>query len=115
MNSANVRLLIEAARSGKYRQTYGQLADGEGGYCFLGLACEVYRQHEGLGEWVGKFFLLNGDEYIALLPGEVRAWFDFTHDQSDELMDLNDDLRMPLDEMSGKLEEWLSQSEEKAA
>lgn len=45
VNKENMRLFIEALRSGEYRQTTKNLAvkrgDSEWGYCCLGVACEV--------------------------------------------------------------------------
>ena len=39
--NANAQLLVSALRSGEYKQIKGCLSTG-GGYCCLGVACEVY-------------------------------------------------------------------------
>lgn len=47
---ANVRLWVAALRSGEFQQACGSLR-GRGGYCCLGVGCEVFRRATGRGEW----------------------------------------------------------------
>ena len=41
MNQEAKRLWVEALRDGSRKQTTGKLYDGDGGYCCLGVLCEV--------------------------------------------------------------------------
>jgi hypothetical protein len=71
----NARKWIEALRSGKYAQTHGRLQRASGGYCCLGVACDISK----LGEWVkvdnvSKSYV-NGDESeSSVLPQAVAEW-----------------------------------------
>lgn len=57
---ANRLKWLEALESGEYQQTHGHgLRDKGGGYCCLGVACEVM----GGGEWDGEDYSV-GDGYI---------------------------------------------------
>lgn len=47
MLNENARLWVAALRSGRYRRTTGMLHRAKGGYCCLGVACEVYIQSGG--------------------------------------------------------------------
>lgn len=51
---------IAALRSGEYRQARGVLNDGQGGYCCLGVLCEVAKQ-----EGVKLITLERVDDYIT--------------------------------------------------
>ena len=83
-------LLVNALRSGSYKQTRAPLRDGDA-YCFLGLACEI----SGLGHWT---HLANAEygapEYTytvkkpnvrqywveqTILPYPVMNWLGFTY------------------------------------
>lgn len=88
MNEERKRLLIEALRSGEFKQTRGVLKDSEG-HCCLGVACEVYLRNVGVGKWNEdysfscrkKCFSFVSAEYAAetgVLPYQVREWFGFT-------------------------------------
>jgi hypothetical protein len=76
-NKGNIRLWVDALRSGEYRQASEALTNGEG-YCCLGVACQI----SGLGKWereaneteihyaIGSDF--DSDAYT--LPRSVRRW-----------------------------------------
>ena len=64
----NAKAWVAALRSGEYQQTGGALRY-DGGYCCLGVACDLYRKHKGL-QWVGDSFL--GEELT--LPLVVQEW-----------------------------------------
>lgn len=79
MNS-NVPKLIEALRSGKYKQTRRALHD-ENGYCCLGVACEVAIEN---GVSIKRLspsqnrrisYTYNGES--AILPSIVQEYFGF--------------------------------------
>jgi hypothetical protein len=83
-NTANIRLWVDALRSGEYKQGKGYLNEA-GRYCCLGVACDV----SGLGTWeknTDRFSsaearLYLGDEYG--LPKEVQKWLGIrSHDPS---------------------------------
>lgn len=109
MNSEHVRQLIEAARSGHYRQAFGTLHDPcSSGYCILGLACEVFRQATGIGYWSGESFCIDDEEFWFMAPVQVTDWYGFDAALLDDLYDLNDDGQKPLGELAGILEKRLS-------
>lgn len=101
----NVKLWLEALRSGEYDQTRGRLHLENDGYCCLGVACEVYRKETGQGEWsyahgIG-WFQPGPDRQAgsAHLPKEVREWLGMTTDYGSvdredgsltSLVDMND-------------------------
>lgn len=60
---------VAALRSKKYKQAKETLTDLEGGFCCLGVLCDI----SGMSEWNEKGEYLDDD---ALLPKEVRMWAD---------------------------------------
>ena len=78
----NMQKLINALMSGKYKQNYGSLREGDA-YCCLGVACEVYRQdHPDEFYWDKKNFTFvrwNNDPgyYGGSMPEEVFNYFGF--------------------------------------
>jgi hypothetical protein len=79
MNPERKQLLVDALRSGKYEQTHGTLRDAEEcSFCVLGVACELFRQEAGLGEWTSDgAFRIAKEEETDGLPGVVQDWFGF--------------------------------------
>lgn len=80
-----VELWCEALRSGAYKQTTGHLC-GAGGFCCLGVACDLYQKHVG-GLDVGQHEV-SLDDVIAtyndegyVLPTVVRDWLGLTDDE----------------------------------
>ena len=81
------KIWVEALRSGKYKQGYGRLRvsmehmQSEDGFCCLGVACDLYQQHEEtyLG-WKKNDVQEEGGIYWAFshvtgsLPLEVMRW-----------------------------------------
>lgn len=78
-------LLVEALRSGKYKQVTKRLGC-EDGFCCLGVACELYIEHEGtpptfrakdtVGSFSGACYVYDGQ--WMLLPDCVREWLGFS-------------------------------------
>ena len=72
-NKENIRLWVEALRSGKYTQGRGRLKT-DVGFCCLGVACDI----SGLSTWEqaekneGKVY--HYDHAVAILPLAVREW-----------------------------------------
>lgn len=69
------RRWLAALRSGDYRQTKGCLFDDQG-YCCLGVACDVFHQDTGQGEWeLTDAFILRGESQETYPPAEVMEYF----------------------------------------
>ena len=121
--------LLEALRSGEYKQCRDRLY-ADGGYCCLGVACDVYHKETGLGEWSAYDFhgitarsfsteTAHGESYG--MPPEVSEWFGFAdHGTSKDgsplafgddghsassLISLNDDLKMDFNQIADIIEE----------
>lgn len=78
-NRENIRLWVEALRSGRYkqgRQTLRQKKDNVIRYCCLGVACNVYKRVTGRGKWittdVSGTHSFHGQ--MGVLPGSVADW-----------------------------------------
>lgn len=122
------KLWVKALRSGEYEQTRSWLRDDDG-FCCLGVACDVYRQVTGNGEWVAKlcgtddrhpltFDLGEDGADASVLPWEVQEWFGLTesrgqlvsggqsfgdegnHSIAHTLTDANDDGGLSFDEIA---------------
>ena len=69
---------VDALRSGKYKQTTRWLRDDDA-FCCLGVACELFRQTHGDGEWVtmpdatARVFVLDNVHITKILPSRVRT------------------------------------------
>lgn len=78
-----VRWWVEALRSGVYAQATGKLRDG-GGYCCLGVACDVFRKRTKHGKWVqdvdGWMFVIGRENAGEVLPDRVQHWLGLDHD-----------------------------------
>lgn len=75
MNKERIKKWIKALRSDKYKQIQGSLADGEGCYCVLGLACEV----SDVGEWLDHgTYGKEEDAGINFLPRCVMNYYGLT-------------------------------------
>lgn len=86
-------LWIKALRSGEFKQTSSRLRRTDGGFCCLGVLCELYRRETGKGEWVEPIRDYRHDNPMVIpfdvdsensesekdfatsgLPGEVMRW-----------------------------------------
>lgn len=97
VNRERIQLLVDALRSGEFRQTKGQLARN-GSYCCLGVACVVAQRHglNTLRDWTDEsgtvFFGTDLDEPAhELLPDSVKNWYGFSF--NDPEVDRDDDER----------------------
>lgn len=102
-NPTPLRQLITALRSGKYRQGYGRLRNGDR-YDVCGVACDVYNAaHYEDSSWdLNEFRVSNDDGHISCssitLPPAVYKWYGFS--SSDPLLDVKiryKDLRPEID------------------
>lgn len=91
MNQTEARKVwVEALRSGEYKQGRRALRMGDR-FCCLGVACDLYRKHEGGPEWSNPFY--NGSrDYMSHggdLPKAVINWLGIRHaDGSNGLVSL---------------------------
>jgi hypothetical protein len=79
----NTQKLVDALRSGKYKQGHGRLREGDE-YCCLGVACDI----SGLGAWESERYANREDAYLyrvsqsdydaSVLPNTVREWLGWT-------------------------------------
>lgn len=79
-NKEHIKLWINGLRSGKYTQGSGQLHSQKGGFCCLGVACEVAIEN---GLELEKVETSNGFKYeyeFNYLPTKVRDWLGFDYD-----------------------------------
>lgn len=80
MNPTIKRLWLEALESGEYKQTTSVLNNGEGGYCCLGVLCDVYRKEVDNCSWSdeGTFLVSSKDGVMEMKesypPEQVYAW-----------------------------------------
>lgn len=71
VNELNMAKWIAALRSGKYQQTFSELKSADGGFCCLGVLCDI----SGVGRWTEQREYNTGRETSwALLPTEVAVW-----------------------------------------
>jgi hypothetical protein len=66
---------VTALRSGEYPRGIERLHTADGGYCCLGVLCELYRQDTGNGEWIKTppgFYTFFGQP--SFLPDNVSDW-----------------------------------------
>lgn len=70
MNQEIKKQWVDALRSGKYKQTQSQLHDRQGGYCCLGVLCDLHAQATG-GNWTEHGYYMDQDEIV---PIPVADW-----------------------------------------
>ena len=119
----NVKKLTTALRSGEYKQIKKQLCN-EGGYCCLGVACEVFMQNGGkLDKKLTQYKAMSFAEVETLykevtyngmgtaLPEEVRKWLGFYtcvgrfgDEVEQSLVYLNDNLNMDFNAIADVIE-----------
>jgi hypothetical protein len=101
-----MRLWVDALRSDRYAQTTDALR-WDDGHCCLGVACDVYREATGSGQWVtdGKTwtFVINLEPYgteeeVSELPETVAEWFMVDYFMTNPVVDVP---ARPDDPMSG--------------
>ena len=86
----NAKKWVAALRSGEYKQTRYKLHAREGGFCCLGVACEVFRQETGAGEWDAEgidtlSFRTSPWEQpeMMALPNSVKDWLGLNGDEGE--------------------------------
>ena len=82
MNARIKRKWVTALRSGKYMQGRGFLKDEDGGYCCLGVLCDVFAKEKSklgvkfIGESDGTWSFMGSG---ATLSGVVADWAGLDH------------------------------------
>lgn len=92
MSKDNQLKLVEALRSGKYKQGRGRLRDA-GCFCFWGVACDI----SGVGQWEGDgalCFTTKGSDFKAYaLPSPlVESWLGFNVEATVKIDGISDSL-----------------------
>ncbi len=70
MNKKVKKLWVAALNSGNYKQCRGQLNDCIGGYCCLGVLCDLHAEETGQ-EWTAGGHYLTA---VGHLPNSVIEW-----------------------------------------
>ena len=106
-NKENIKLWVEALRSGEYEQGVGALHEGDA-FCCLGVACEVYqKQVGGLGVEMPYRNTYEYDGETGELPGLLIDWLELNSDPKiggKTAIRLNDEDRLSFDEIADAIE-----------
>lgn len=75
MNADIKKRWVEALRSGEYKQGFTVLHEGNGGFCCLGVLCDIHAKETG-EPWIqprsiGEYTYLGNPVY---LPRDVQSW-----------------------------------------
>lgn len=104
MNQQNIKIWIDALRSGEYKQTGGRLQDAQG-YCCLGVACDIFIPKK-LQILDPNGFLSGGapiNQYDA--PNWLKELVaDFFYKTEEHLTSLNDSNEYSFDEIADLLQ-----------
>lgn len=91
MNPEVKKKWVKALRSGEYKQCYGQLKSCEGGFCFLGVLCDIYGKERGIeweersigdaSSWFIRPMLADADALSngTVLPDKVEKWAELSN------------------------------------
>ncbi len=122
MNKRVKKLILNALRSGEYKQTQGVMkrVTSEDSYCIMSLFCHIYQKEKGIPDnaWTPLKNSLNGFEWKDMgctIPDEVAKWAGingFTCLQLSEgvwrsLMILNDSDKITFPQFADLIEEQL--------
>lgn len=115
MNSGLKAKWIEALRSGEYKQGYGALRDDDDTFCCLGVLCDVIdpdlwnedttplSSDLGVANSSRRIYLHEfGD--VTLYQREINTLFAGDNDIVDGLVQMNDKLQMPFNELASWIE-----------
>lgn len=75
----NAKKWVAALRSGEYKQVTGMLHERDGGFCCLGVACDLYAKETGLVGWSepknsSPYMEFGESGNAMILPGHVQRW-----------------------------------------
>jgi hypothetical protein len=72
LNAAQKAEWVAALRSGKYGQAQRCLTDLNGGYCCLGVLCDLHVGERG--KWVKDFFVFDHSQSCAITPAAFEIY-----------------------------------------
>lgn len=118
MNREHVQLWIDALRSGKYKKLRNALHRDDR-FCALGVACEVYREQTGRGEWAPadmhalRLFIdgETGTRSFCAPPAAVSRWYGLNTEWNEKvraIIILNDSKRARFATIAKYLEKALN-------
>ncbi len=83
-----IKKLIEALRSGKYKQTSGKLKVRDT-FCILGVACDVSER----GQWTeyDDYKIKQGANFTYSMPPDLRNEYGFDNSTTETLVAMNED------------------------
>ena len=97
MNKERVQLLVDALRSGEYKQKMGSYRNGDC-YCSIGVAMEVYRKCE--------------EPYSVFdcqrMYGASLKWYGLEYTQYYALYEANDEKEKSFSEIADMIEGWIT-------
>lgn len=94
-NRENIQKLVDALRSGEYKQYQSALRSNDGSrHCCLGVACDIYKKVTNTGTWDCNGFGFIDEQHFKLfeLPPTVRNWFGF-ESENPIIMDNEEDVK----------------------
>ena len=97
---------LRALRSDKYEQATNALQDGEGGYCCLGVLCDIV-DPKGWNDdlvWTHKPKQESGE---VQLPGSFRKHLEISEREQSTLMTMNDEDEYTFEEIADWIEDNL--------
>jgi hypothetical protein len=110
------QLWMAALRSGKYEQGQHALRNSSGGYCCLGVLCNLFHEVTGEGRWDDNTFVIDEDDMNDQVPpNAVVAWAELSEanptissdeDDQDSLAHVNDQ-GASFDDIANIIEEQL--------
>ena len=114
MNGEVKQMWVDALRSGEYQQGFGQLRVA-GGYCCLGVLCDLHRRRTNQGEWLGDGYISVGASIpeLGTLPKAVKDWAGLSEDNPNltplqmSLSELNDAEEMSFSDIANLIDEHL--------
>jgi hypothetical protein len=98
---------IKALRSGKYKQTTGRLRTHEGGWCCLGVLCDVFDNTRWTDKLIYRSREDSGDDRCGSIPEDAIRAIQFPDAQQYVLQQMNDIKRNTFDEIADYVEENL--------
>ena len=115
MNKERIKLLVDALRSGKYQQGRKTLRSGDNKFCCLGVACDIYHQQTGLGEWKPNednrfaYFEAPHARYgmnasYQVLPDGVIEWYGFNSSNPSIKVESNNDVAAQINDDGASFE-----------
>ena len=104
MRKKEIQPWLDALRSGKYKQTRNYLKTIKG-YCCLGVLCAIEKMNWSLNNNNGyTYFISDGENASSLLPTSLKIKYDINIRMQNELVHLNDVLKLSFPEIADHIE-----------